>query len=415
MPLAPSAEIITRVFRDESARIVGALTRLTRDLSLAEEVAQDALVAALEEWPRTGVPSRPGAWLMTAAKNRAFNLMRRAKHGEANLTHESEPSVEPELDARLDETVSDDALKLLFTACHPLLTQESRVTLTLRLVAGLTTAEIARAFLTTEPTIAQRVVRARRTLGDAGLPFEVPQGALLAPRLSSVLEVVYLVFNEGYSASAGDDLLRPALADEALRLGALLVSLAPHEPEVHGLFALMQLQASRLATRVDANGEPVLLADQDRSKWDAARIASGVEALRVARSTGAQPGPYVLQAELAACHAQAPDVERTDWARIAALYGSLKALVASPVIELNRAIAISRAEGPAAGLRLLDALASSGALERYHLLPAARGELLEKLQRRDEARAAFELAASLTENARQRERLLQRAAQLTKS
>ncbi|MBL8916580.1 MAG: sigma-70 family RNA polymerase sigma factor [Archangium sp.] len=417
MSAAPTAEAITRVWREESARVVGALTRVTRDLALAEEVAQDALVAALEEWPRTGVPSRPGAWLMTTAKNRAFNALKRSQfvdaHHSAHPPSEQEKSVSPtdELDARLDEDVSDDVLKLLFTACHPTLSREVRVTLTLRLVAGLTTAEIARAFLTTEPTIAQRVVRARRTLSDAGLPFEVPQGEALGARLSSVLEVVYLVFNEGYSASAGDDVLRPALVDEALRLSSLLVALAPDEPEVHGLFALLSLQASRFATRVDANGEPVLLADQDRSKWDAAAIARGLSALDRA---GDAQGPYVLQASIAACHARARDVASTDWTRIAQLYGALKALVPSSVIELNRAVAVSRASGAAAGLALLDALQAGGELERYHFLPAARGELLERLGRHDEARAAFELAASLAENARQRERLTARAAKLTR-
>ncbi len=405
--------VVARVWKEEAARLIGGLARLVHDVSLAEELAQDALVIALEQWPRSGVPDNPGAWLMTTAKNRALNSMRRAKlsaqTGEA-LGHELETHVplaelEAAFEASMDSEVSDDVLRLLFTACHPLLSQEARVSLTLRMVGGLTTAEIARAFLATEPAIAQRIVRAKRTLAEAQVPFEVPSGVELGPRLFSVLEVVYLIFNEGYSATAGEDLLRPALMGEALRLGKLLVVLAPAEPEVYALMALMQLQGSRANARTDAAGEAVLLADQDRSRWDHQAIASGLESL--ARAT--KPGAYRFQAEIASCHAVAPNANETNWARIASLYGELAALAPSPVIELNRAMAISRAEGPAVGLALLDALAAEPTLLRYHLLPSARADLLQRLGRLDEAAAEFERAASLAQNSRQRERLEARA------
>ena len=372
-----------------------------RDVALAEDLAQEALVAALEEWPRTGIPGRPGAWLMTTARNRALNALQRSRMTErAGETIEREaeargprPELEAALVERMDQDLPDDVLRLLFTACHPVLSQEARVTLTLRMIGGLSTSEIARAFLSSEPTIAQRVVRAKRTLGEAGVPFEVPRGAELGPRLAAVLEVVYLIFNEGYAATAGEDLLRPALTDEALRLGALLTDLAPAEPETHGLLALMRLHGSRSATRVDAQGEPVLLEAQDRTRWDPGLIAAGLESLRRSESLSTSPGPFLLQAQIAACHARARTAQETDWSRIAALYGELGRLTPSPVIELNRAIAVSRAEGPAAGLALLDALASQPALARYHLLPAARADLLVQLGRRDEARTEFERAA----------------------
>ena len=426
------ADVCAKVWKEEGPRVIGCLVRILRDVSLAEELAHDALVAALEDWPRSGVPERPAAWLMTTAKHRALNSLRRAKlaartsealerdahdHAQASL----QSSVElDEVEARMSDSVGDDVLRLIFAACHPVLSTEARVALTLRLIGGLTTDEIARAFLTSEPTIAQRIVRAKRSLGDAGVPFEVPSGAELAPRLASVLEVVYLIFNEGYTATRGDDLMRPALAAEALRIGGLLTRLAPDEPEAHGLVALMQLHASRAATRVDADGEPVLLVDQDRTRWDAALIAGGLaalaraEALTTAPAAPASgPGPYQLQAAIAACHTRAPSVDATDWAQIAALYGELARRTPSPVIELNRAMAISRADGPRAGLALLDKLRSDRTLASYHLLPAARADLLERLGRRGEARREFERAAELATNARQRARLLARAAALS--
>ncbi len=417
--MAAAADVIARIWKDESARVVGVLVRIVRDLGVAEELAQDALVAALEEWPARGVPDRPGAWLVTTARRRAINALRRArmvdrKHealGHELATHLSVDELEEALDT-MKEELGDEALRLLFTACHPVLAQEARVALTLRLVGGLSTAEIARAFLAAEPTIAQRIVRAKRAIAEAKVPFEVPRGAELAPRLSSVLEVVYLIFNEGYAATAGDDLMRPALAAEALRLGALLAALAPEEPEAHGLSALMQLHASRAPARTDDGGEPILLLDQDRARWDAALIAGGLDALGRAEALGRAPGPYQLQAAIAACHARAADPGATDWARIAGFYGELARIAPSPVIELNRAVAVSRAEGPAAGLALLDALAGERALAGYHLLPSARADLLERLGRLDEARAEFERAASLAGNARQRERLRARAARL---
>jgi RNA polymerase sigma factor (sigma-70 family) len=409
---------IASVWKSESARLVAGLVRVVRDVGLAEELAQDALVAALEQWPVAGVPERPGAWLMTTARNRAINAVRHARMADRKheiLGHELDTHVplddlEAALEAGMDDDVTDDVLRLVFTACHPILPKEARVALTLRLLGGLSTEEIARAFLVAEPTIAQRVVRAKRALAEARVPFEVPRGEALGARLSSVLEVVYLVFNEGYAATAGDALMRPALVDDALRLGRLLAELAPAEPEVLALLSLMQLQASRAPARADASGEPILLLDQDRSRWDAALVAGGLAALARAEALGGAPGPYRLQASIAACHGRARAAADTDWRRIAALYGDLARVVPSPVVELNRAVAVSRAEGPAAGLGILDALASEPALARYHLLPSARADLLAQLGRHAEARAEFERAAALTQNARQRERLLERAA-----
>jgi len=405
--------VVDAVWRMESARIVGALTRVTGDVGLAEELAQDALLAALEQWPETGVPAKPGAWLMATAKHRAIDTFRRAERLQrktAELGRELEEADEPDWAAALDEVVEDDVLRLVFISCHPVLSREARVALTLRLVGGLTTDEIARAFLVAESTLAQRIVRAKRTLTAARVPFEVPTGADFTARLASVLEVIYLIFNEGYSATAGEDLLRPALCQEALRLGRILAELTPGEPEVHGLVALMEIQASRLRARVDDAGEPVLLPDQDRGRWDRVLINRGLAALERAQDTGGALGPYALQASIAACHARARSIEETDWATIAALYEALAALTPSPVIELNRAMAVSRAYGPAAGLELVDALTDVPALRGYHLLPSARGDLLLQLGRRDEARAEFERAASLTRNERERALLLDRAA-----
>lgn len=417
-----TGQSIARVWKQEAARVIGHLARIVHDVSLAEELAQDALVAALEQWPRTGVPDKPGAWLMTTAKNRALNSLRHAKVaarseellGDQLQTHVSLLELEAALEDRMDHAVSDDVLRLLFAACHPILSKQARVALTLRMLGGLTTDEIARAFLVTEPTIAQRIVRAKRALGQAGVPFELPHGEQLDMRLSSVLEVVYLIFNEGYSASAGDELLRTDLSDEALRLGRLLCDLAPREPEVHGLFALMHLHASRARARTDAAGDPILLTEQDRTLWDHEAIALGLAALARADALTDQPRPYHLQAVIAACHAQADSVDTTNWARIASSYGELARHVASPVIELNRAVAISRAQGPAAGLALLDDLRDEPSLARYHLLPSARADLLERLGRFDEAREAFERAAALASNTRQRERLTARARACTK-
>lgn len=406
---------IARVWKDEAAQIIAGLVRLVRDVALAEELAQDALVAALEQWPVAGMPDNPGAWLTITARNRALTSLRRAavahQAGES-LAHQVEHEVEPHpaIEAAMDDDVGDDVLRLIFIACHPVLAKEARVALTLRMVGGLTTEEIARAFLATEATVAQRIVRAKRALGAAGAAFELPRGDELGPRLSSVLEVVYLIFNEGYAASGGPDLLRAELSDEALRLGRRLVVVAAAEPEVHGLAALMCLHASRARARADAAGEPVLLTEQDRSQWDTGLIAEGLAALARAEQLATAPGAYQLQAAIAACHARAATADATDWARIAALYGALAHHSPSPVIELNRAVAISRADGPAAGLTLLDALRDEPALARYHLLPSARADLLERLGRFEEARSEFLRAASLAANDRQRERLEARAA-----
>jgi RNA polymerase sigma-70 factor, ECF subfamily len=407
---------IAEVWKNESARLIGRLVRLVRDVALAEDLAHDALVAALEDWPRTGIPERPGAWLTTTAKNRALNTLAHARMAAAKhdgLAREDEPlrlaDVEAAIEAGMDEDVPDDALRLLFVSCHPVLSREARVALTLRLCGGLSTDEIARAFLVPEPTIAQRIVRAKRALADARVPFEIPPREELGARLSSVLEVVYLVFNEGYAATAGDDLLRPDLMREARRLGQLLTELAPLEPEAHGLVALMELQGSRASTRTDERGEPVLLLDQDRARWDGEMIDVGLRSLARADALES-PGPYQLQAAIAACHARAARAEDTDWSRIAGIYGELAALVPSPIVELNRAVAVSRADGPAAGLALLDALADEPALVRYHLYPSARADLLERLGRLEEARAEFERAAELAENTKQIERLRARAA-----
>jgi RNA polymerase sigma factor (sigma-70 family) len=410
-----SHRAIDAIWRIESSRLIAALARVTGDVGLAEDFAQDALVAALQRWPETGVPDNAGAWLMAVARNRAIDHLRRGRrveraHGEIgrDLEAERERAV-ADLDAALDDDIGDDLLRLVFTSCHPVLAREARVALTLRLLGGLTTAEIARAFLAPEGTIAQRLVRAKKTLADARVPFEVPRGPERDARLSSVLEVLYLIFNEGYAASAGDDWMRPQLCEEALRLGRILATLAPSEPEVHGLVALMEIQASRAKARIGPRGEPVLLLDQDRGRWDHLLIGRGVAALSRAEALGGR-GPYVLQAEIAACHARARTAGETDWARIAALYGDLAGVAPSPVVELNRAVAVGMADGPAAGLALVDALAGEPALADYHLLPSVRGDLLAKLGRPDEAREEFERAAALAANRRERELLLARAA-----
>ena len=407
---------IDAVWRIESARLIAGLTRIVGDVGVAEDLAQDALVAALERWPESGIPDKPGAWLMATAKHRAFDLLRRDKmldRKHAEVGHELEARQEmavPDLDAALDDQVGDDLLRLVFISCHPVLSREARVALTLRLLGGLTTEEIARAFLVPEPTIAQRIVRAKRTLAEAHVPFEVPRGDELAARLSSVLEVLYLVFNEGYSATAGDDWMRPQLCGEALRLGRILAELAPEEPEVHGLVALMEIQASRSRARVGPKGEPILLLDQDRGRWDQLLIRRGLAALARAEAMGGEQGPYALQAAIAACHARARTASETDWVQIAGLYDDLVELMPSPVVELNRAMAIAMAFGPAAGIELVDALATEPVLKNYHLLPSVRGDLLSKLGRLDEARTEFERAASLTRNERERALLLERAA-----
>ena len=416
MTASDTHRAIEAVFRIESARLIAGLARFVHDLGVAEELAQDALVAALQQWPESGVPDNPGAWLMTSAKNRAIDLQRRSKRLERKheeLGHQVEAQQEaavPDLEEAIDENVGDDLLRLVLISCHPVLSTEARVALTLRLLGGLTTEEIARAFLVPEPTVAQRIVRAKRTLAEKRVPFEVPRGPELAVRLSSVLEVLYLVFNEGYSATAGDDWMRPELCEDALRLGRILAELVPQEPEVHGLVALMEIQASRMGVRTGPAGEPILLLDQNRALWDRLLIRRGLAALERAEALGGEPGPYALQAAIAACHARARTPAETDWARIAALYGELARVVPSPVVELNRAVAIAMAEGPAAGLELVDALRSEPSLERYHLLPSVRGDLLAKLDRFDEARAEFERAASLARNRRERTLLLERAA-----
>ncbi len=415
-------EAIAGVWRIESARIVAVVARMVRDIGLAEDLAQDALVSALEHWPVDGLPHRPGAWLMAAAKNKALDRLRRNKLLDARLEEigrdleAREALVVPDfvdaLDAARADGIGDDLLRLIFTACHPLLSTEGRVALTLKLLGGLTTQEIARAFLVPEPTIAQRIVRAKRTLSEAGVPFELPQGAATGERLASVLEVVYLIFNEGYTASAGDDWMRPALTDEALRLGRMLAGLAPREAEAHGLVALMELQASRSAARVDAMGRPVLLLDQDRSRWDRQLIQQGLAALERATVLGGALGPYALQASIAACHARAPAGEATDWPRIAALYDALAQVAPSPVVELNRAVAVSMAFGPAAGLEIIDAVRSEKALQNYQWLPSVRADLLVRLGRDEEARIELGRALELTGNERERELLQQRLANL---
>jgi len=411
---------IDAVWRIESAKVIAALARRVRDVGLAEELAQDALLAALETWPGTGVPDNPGAWLMATAKNRALDHFRRAKllerkHEELAGEMELEQEIaavdrEAALIDHMDDDIGDDLLRLVFVACHPVLSTEARTALTLRLLCGLTTDEIARAFLVPEPTIAQRIVRAKRTLAETRVPFEVPRKDELAARLASVLEVVYLVFNEGYSATAGDEWMRPALCEEALRLGRILAELAPGEPEVHGIVALMEIQASRSGARIGPSGEPILLLDQDRSRWDHLLVRRGLAALSRAEQLGGRLGPYALQAAIAACHARARTAAETDWTRIAALYDALAQIAPSPVVELNRAVAVAMAFGPAEGLALVDALVSEPALKYYHLVPSVRGDLLVKLGRLDEGRAEFERAASLTRNAREKKLLLDRAA-----
>ena len=405
--------VIDAVWRIESPKLIAGLTRIVRDVGIAEDLAQDALVAALQQWPESGVPDKPGAWLMAAAKNRAIDLFRRnelleRKHQE--LGHETSQHVMPDLDAALDDPVGDDLLRLIFIACHPVLSTEARTALTLRLLGGLTTDEIARAFLTPEPTVAQRIVRAKRTLSEARVPFEVPRGRELAARLASVLEVLYLIFNEGYSATAGDDWTRPALCEDAMRLGRILAGLVPDEPEAHALVALMEIQASRLGARTTPSGEPILLLDQDRGRWNQLLIHRGLAALQRAERLGGAMGPYALQAAIAACHARARTAGETDWRRIAALYDELADVTPSPVVELNRAVAHGMAWGAAAGLDLVDQLVEQGSLNGYHLLSAVRGDLLAKLGRKEEASEEFERAASLTRNARERELLLRRAA-----
>ena len=407
---------IAAIWRIEQAKIIAGLARIVRDVGLAEELAQDALVIALKRWPEQGIPDNPAAWLMATAKNKALDERRRAKliaRKHEEIGREMDEQDLPDLDAALDDDIGDDLLRLIFTSCHPLLSTEARVALTLRLIGGLTTEEIARAFLVPEPTVAQRIVRAKRTLSEARVPFEVPSGDALDERLASVLEVIYLVFNEGYSATAGEDWVRPALCEEALRLGRILAELAPTEPEVHGLVALMEIQASRLGARVSATGEPVLLLDQNRARWDQLLIRRGLAALARAERLNEQRGPYVLQAAIAACHARARTADRTDWSRIAEIYAELAERTPSPVIELNRAVAVSMAQGPAAGLELVDALTAEPTLKSYHLLPSVRGDFLKKLGRNAEARAEFERAASLTQNARERKLLLDRAAALS--
>ena len=403
---------IDAVWRIESARLIAGLARMMRDVGVAEELAQDALVAALEQWPESGVPRNPGAWLMAVAKRRAIDLLRRRERFDRKLTelgHELETDQGAVPDVEIDD-IEDDLLRLVFVSCHPVLSTDARVALTLRLLGGLTTDEIARAYLVSEATVAQRIVRAKRTLGDAGVPFEVPQGDELADRLPSVLETIYLIFNEGYAATAGEDWMRPALYEEALRLGRVLAELMPTEPEVHGLVGLMEIQASRTAARTGPSGEPILLLDQDRARWNQLLIRRGLAALDRAEALGGAMGPYALQGAIAACHARARTADETDWPRIAGLYDELGRLMPSPVVELNRAVAVAMAFGPAAGLELVDALLAEPALKAYHLLPSVRADLLAKLGRRAEAQREFERAASLTRNERERTLLLDRAA-----
>ena len=405
---------IEAVWRIESAKVIASLARMVRDVGIAEDLAQDALVAALQQWPESGVPNNPGAWLMAAAKRRAIDVLRRGsmlarKHEQLGHELEAKQDATPDLDAAIDDDIGDDLLRLIFTACHPVLSTEARVALTLRLLGGLTTDEIARAFLVPEATVAQRIVRAKRTLAEAKVPFEVPRAEQRAERLSSVLEVIYLIFNEGYSATAGDDWLRPALCEDALRLGRILAELAPNDAEVHGLVALMEIQASRSRARVGPKGEPILLLDQDRARWDQLLIRRGLAALDRAESLG-ELRPYGLQAAIAACHGRAKSAEETDWARMVALYDALAQLQPSPIVALNRAVAVSMAFGPAAGLELVERLTAEPALKSYHLLPSVRGDFLFKLGRYEEAGGEFQRAASLTSNARERKLLLDRAA-----
>ena len=411
---AETHRTIEAVWRIESARVIAGLTRIVHDVGRAEELAQDALVAALEQWPESGIPENPGAWLMATAKHRAIDSLRRStladrKHEDLGREMAEREMAVPDLAAAMDDNIGDDMLRLVFIACHPVLSTEARVALTLRLLGGLTTDEIARAYLVAEPTIAQRIVRAKRTLSDAQVPFEVPRGDEFTARLSSVLQVIYLIFNEGYSATAGDDWLRPALCEDALRLGRILAELVPDQAEVHGLVALMEIQASRAKARVGPSGEPILLLEQNRAQWDRLLIHRGLEALERALRIDGRKGTYAIQAEIAACHARAVTNEETDWERIADLYGELGEIAPSPVVELNRAVAVSMAFGPAAGLELVNPLRNDPAMRSYHLLPSVRGDLLKKLGRREEARAEFERAAAITRNARERNLLLERA------
>ena len=394
--------------------MIAGLTRIVRDVGVAEDLAHDALVAALEQWPESGIPDNPGAWLMSTAKHRAIDLFRRntmaeRKHEDMGRDYSARELTMPDLDSSLDDPIGDDLLRLIFIACHPVLPKEARLALTLRLLGGLTTDEIARAFVSSEPTIAQRIVRAKRTLSEKQVPFEIPRGAELNGRLASVLEVIYLIFNEGYTATAGDDWMRPALCEEALRLGRIVAGLAPHEPEVHGLVALMEIQASRSKARTGPHGEPILLMDQNRAQWDHLLIQNGLASLERARKLGRGMGPYALQAEIAACHARAREPKQTDWSRIVALYGQLAEIMPSPIIELNKAVAVSFASGPQQALEMVDRISSDPRLSNYHLLPSARADFLKKLGRLEEARTEFERAASMTQNSRERELLLERA------
>jgi RNA polymerase sigma factor (sigma-70 family) len=405
---------IEAVWRIESARVIAGLARIVHDVGVAEELAQDALVTALEKWPESGIPDNPGAWLMATAKHRAIDFLRRGtlidrKHEDLGREMAEREMQVPDLASAMDDNIGDDLLRLVFIACHPVLSTDAQVALTLRLLGGLTTDEIARAYVVPEPTIAQRIVRAKRTLSEARVPFEVPRGIDFTARLSSVLQVIYLVFNEGYSATSGDDWMRPALCEDALRLGRILAGLVPTEPEVHGLVALMEIQASRSKARVDASGEPILLLDQDRGQWDQLLIRRGLAALDRVEKLGGTRGPYAIQAAIAGCHARAVAPNDTDWERIASLYAALAEVAPSPIVELNRAVAVGMAYGPAAGLELVEALRDEPALRGYHLLPSVRADLLRKLGRRDEARAEFELAASITQNVRERNLLLERA------
>ena len=416
MNVSDTNRVIEAVWKIEAAKLIAGLARIVRDVGLAEDLAQEALVAALQKWPESGVPDNPGAWLMATAKNRAMDHFRRdqlleRKHKELGREMQVRELAVPDYDSAIDEDIGDDLLRLIFTACHPVLSSEARVALTLRMLGGLTTQEIARAFLVAEPTIAQRIVRAKRTLTESRVPFEVPRGLDRAARLSSVLEVIYLIFNEGYSATAGEDWMRPALCDEALRLGRILAELVPKEAEVHGLVALMEIQASRSKARIGPSGEPVLLLDQNRAQWDPLLIRRGLAALIRAERLGSALGAYGLQASIAACHARARSPEETEWPRIVSFYDALAKRTPSPIVELNRAVAVSMAFGPAAGLEIVDSLTAEPSLKTYHLLPSVRGDFLKKLGRLSEARAEFERAASLTNNARERTLLLERARQ----